>query len=200
MPENNEEFINEILHWYYEKLPPFEINNYEGFKDTVIFLSILRYAEKKSYDEYVFFSNDKVFKSKKQPLEKEFNYHIMKFPFHEAKFEIRNNKDIDSFIDKKFGLFKELREYISDKFYETITNHWKNKEKIAIDGIEYDVESFNLVEEKTVINQTKKKFEVEITIEFNYYDKISLKIYKNEIKKHFVFKKEGKEWEYVLID
>ena len=201
IPQNKEELINEILCRYYEKLPPFEENNDEGFKDTVIFLSILHYAKEKSYDEYVFFSNDNVFKNNnKKYLEDEFNRHIREFPLQEDKFEIQNQKNIDSYINKKFKLFNELRDYISNEFYETLTNHWKNKEKIAIGGVEYDIESFNLIEEKTVINPIKMKFEVEITIELNYHDKISSEIFKKEIQRQYVFKKEGMEWKCGLND
>lgn len=201
IPQNKEELINEILCRYYEKLPPFEENNDEGFKDTVIFLSILHYAKEKSYDEYVFFSDDNVFKNNnKKYLEDEFNRYIREFPLQEGKFEIQNQKNIDSYINKKFKLFKELRDYIFNEFYETLTNHWNNKEKIVIGGVEYDIESFNLIEEKTIINPIKRKFEVEITIELNYYDKISSEIFKKEIQRQYIFKKEGIGWKCGLND
>ena len=99
MPSNKKELFKDILNRYYREFPPFEENNDEGFKDTLIFLSILNFLKKGLYEKYVFFSDDKIFKNKKKNLERQFNYFLKNHPsLKKCKFEIVNNKDIYSYI------------------------------------------------------------------------------------------------------
>ena len=205
LPSNKEKLFNDIFNRCLNKLPPFETNIDKGFKDTLIFLSMIDFAKHNLYSEYVFFSEDKIFKIKKRNLETEFNKHLENALLKNCKFEIQNHKNINSYINEKFELFKELRDYISNEFYDEINNHYKTAVKFAIEGIEYMIESINVHEEDTLINQIdENKFEVEITLSCKYYSNEPLeKSLEKEIKTqylnaHYIFKKEDNNWEYEL--
>lgn len=195
IPPKNELF-DDILHRYYNKKPPFENNKDQGFKDTIIFLSILHFAKQDLYSEYILFSDDNIFKNQnKTKLEKEFKYIS---PFMKSKFEIRNEKNISSYIDKKFKLFNELKEHISSEFYETIIRQYKNAEKIIIDGTEYQIKSVDIIEEKTIINiENENEFEVEISISAKLLNDTE-KENTLHLTNQYTFNKEKNEWKYKL--
>lgn len=191
-----DELFNDILHRYYNRIPPFENNKDQGFKDTIIYLSLLHLAKEDLYSEYVLFSDDNAFKNQnKKNLEKEFK---RKSLFKKCKFEIRNEKNIISYIDKKFNLFLELREHISNEFYKTIIKQYKNVGKIILEDIEYQIKSADIIEEKTIINIEKEnEFEVEISILVNLFNDDE-KEKTITLTNLFTFNKEKDNWKYKL--
>jgi len=62
IPSDRNKLFNEILNMSLNKNPPFiEGKSDKGFKDSILFLSIEKFAEENLYDKYVLFSKDKAF-------------------------------------------------------------------------------------------------------------------------------------------
>lgn len=218
IPSDGNYLFNEILKMSIDKKPPFiEGNSDKGFKDSILFLSLLKFAESNRYDKYVIFSSDNGFLGNEKELQNIFKNYLKKFYQHDVynTLKIIKGKNINSYINDEFGLFKDLKEYLSMDFFNIINNHYSDAISININWNEYDIDSSELIKEDTCIHQLREnEFEVEIFIEvgyYCYYDSFDRRFGLNSfwedeeytIKyinqgESYIFTKENDEWTYEL--
>lgn len=168
IPSPKDKLFESILGMSLDKKPPF-INGKsdKGFKDSIIFLSLLRFAETKIYDKYLLFTDDKGFNENKKKLESQFQNHVKQFRKFDNydKLEIIKGKNIMKYIDEEFKLFKDLREYISHDFFTILAEQYENAMTIEIKRTDYDIDECELNEDDTTIHQLdENEFEVEFFI------------------------------------
>lgn len=173
IPSDGDALFKEILDMSVNKKPPFiEGSSDKGFKDSILFLSLLKFAEDNKYDKYVLFSKDKGFSNNSQELKNIFRNHIKKFYEHDFynNLEIKKSNNINSYIDDEFKLFAELKEYISNNFFKIIESTYDGASLITIEDTEYDIDSFELIKEDTTIHQLEEnEYEIEFFFEIWIY-------------------------------
>ncbi|WP_407421248.1 PIN domain-containing protein [Methanobrevibacter sp.] len=212
IPSQKDKLFESILGMSLYKMPPF-INGKsdKGFKDSILFLSILKFAETKIYDKYLLFSKDNGFIENKKKLESQFQNHVKQFRKFDNydKLEIIKGKNIMKYIDEEFKLFKDLREYISHHFFNILDEQYENAMNIEINKMDYDIDECELNEDDTTIHQLdENEFEVEFFIHVyivcsDYYvdfggwhDSIETK---NIIQSEgYLFRKDNDKWSYEL--
>jgi DNA-binding ferritin-like protein (Dps family) len=129
-----------IMDRVYKKIPPFSIvenASDKGFKDTMIWLSMLEYFKDKVWDNVIFVTNDKVFRNNSDALCNEFTI------FTGKKMEIKDNKYFETPVltheEFKANIFKPLpdvsllrskiQEYVSAICFEfNDYDQWGNPE------------------------------------------------------------------------
>ena len=99
-----------------ERIKPFSDTGNKGFKDTVIWLSILEDAKKNKDKDYIFCTNDK-----KDFIEENCKKEFKKYSEEEFKI-IENIADLKTYLDEKLVLKLELKE-----LYEQIEEELKKK-------------------------------------------------------------------------
>ncbi|MDR0900812.1 MAG: PIN domain-containing protein [Methanobrevibacter sp.] len=161
----SEEKMKEIYKMALEKIPPFvEGKSDKGFKDAIIYLSLIDFAKKTEYDEYIIISKDKGFKQGKL---------ISNFKNRTGKKLEVINKELSIAIEEKFGLFKDLRKYINNELYNEIKDKrvWYD-DCPTKDGLLYtDCEFISLNKEKTEIYRLNdSSYEVKIHINMKCHD------------------------------
>jgi len=118
---SNADTLNNLMDRAFKKLPPFstaEKSSDKGFKDTLIWLSIMEYFKFNGDNEVVFITDDKAFRNNSDILYKEFvEYTGKKIEIKENNFlEIsndKNNKDTTS-LPKPLPDVKLLRDKIQE--------------------------------------------------------------------------------------
>lgn len=207
IPSDGEILFKEILDMAVNKKPPFiEGNSDKGFKDSILFLSLLKFAKENKYDKYVLFSEDNGFSNR--DLHFEFSNYL---EIDNDKLEVIKNKGIATYINNEFKLFTDLKEYISNIFFKKLEKMYEETSTIDIDFKTYDISSFEIIEEDTVIHQYENnEFEVEFYLgieiycpkdysyEFRYlFDEEyrTKTIYQSE---SYLFQKENDEWIHEL--
>lgn len=174
IPSNKSLLFDYILEMSLKKKPPFiDGKSDKGFKDSILFLSLLEFAESKIYDKYVLFSNDKGFINNKNKLKSQFSNHVNRFRKFEGydKLEIINNQNIMNYIDEEFKLFRLLREYLENNFFNELSEKYENANYIELDIFkEYEICSSEILGSDVVIHQISDiEFEVEIFISVEFY-------------------------------
>lgn len=211
IPKKNDLF-NEILKMSLEKIPPFEGNSDKGFKDAILFLSIVDYAKNNHFDKFVLFSKDKVFKNHEIDFKKRFNYEVhgkKGFIKNSKEFEINDSSNISEFIISEFELFNDLKNHIQSIFLSILENDYESKETIEINSNDYEISEFELIEDDIFIYQLEEnQFEVEFYLYVYFYaenddwfifDEDEKYIYKNVIQSEsYIFEKIDDQWEYSL--
>ena len=212
IPAHKGELFENILDMSLNKKAPFiEGKSDKGFKDSILFLSLLKFAENHRYDKYVLFTKDKGFTENKE-LPSQFYNHVKQFRKFDSynKLEIINDKNIMKYIDEEFELFKDLRDYISKEFFSVLYEKYEDAVNITIQLTTYDVNECELIEDDTTIHQLgENEFEVEFFIhvyfssyncpsvfdEWEYFDRETRIITQSE---SYIFRKDGEKWSYEL--
>jgi len=175
VPENRETLFNEIFKMSLDKMPPFEQNGDKGFKDALILLSIIYFAKNREDTEYIFFSQDKIFKNNKDILEEFFNEETGK------NLKIEETNDVQRYISDKFELLKDFREYLSNTFYPEVYS------KIN------EIEFIKFKKEEDIFNQISDQ-EIEINLSFSFKFEDDTIDSLNELDVKVIFTKKSNEW------
>ncbi len=123
-----------IINRAIEKQPPFVLDNDKhksdkGFKDTIIWLSILEYFKSNNENEVIFVSDDSIFSSSNTS------------PILINEFQNNTNKNI---------IFKGNNEFLSMISYEIYEKHPNNENKIKNEDLELksDIEIYDISNEE----------------------------------------------------
>lgn len=213
IPSGGNLLFNKILDMSINKKPPFiEGSSDKGFKDAILFLSLLKFAEDNKYDKYVLFSSDNGFSNNINELQDEFKNHLTSFRKHDIYKDllIIKNKNINSYISTEFKLFTDLKEYIANNFFKILEKKYEDACVISIDFNSYEIDSFEILEDDTDIHQyDNNEFEVEFFLDIRFYcpEEYSHRfrsIFDDEGTKtvnqseSYIFRKENDEWFYDL--
>ena len=159
IPEDKTKLFSKILRYSIEKMPPFEEGRSDkGFKDAILFFSIIEFARHNwKYKKYVFFSKDKIFKNEERFFKKVFKYETTR------DIEIINTKDIITYINEEFSLFTELKKYLEDCFFPCIEKYYEDKEFVEIYDHEYEINELDIYEDNIHIYKVgTNEFEVNV--------------------------------------
>lgn len=179
---NNSNLLETVLERCKYKRPPFnnEANSSDkGFKDTLLFLSLLDYMRKSNFEEMYLITNDKVIKKYKEDLENELYeetnkkliivsgneedlYRILEIEKTAEKHKTKSENDIDFFSESKFVSkisIEETKELINNIFKELDSNldfvTWKLVEleeiESTLERLEQTIRKFVFLD-KTDIN------------------------------------------------
>lgn len=213
IPSDHNLLFKKILDMSINKKPPFiEGSSDKGFKDSILFLSLLKFAEENKYDKYVLFSKDNGFSNNTKELQDEFKNHLTNFRKHDIYNDlvIIKNKNINSYINTEFKLFTDLKEYIANNFFKILKKKYEEASVINIDFNSYEIDSFEIIEDDTDIHQyDNNEFEVEffLNIWFFSHEEYSHRFrgifndYNNKTvyqSESYIFRKENDEWSYDL--
>ncbi|MDR0913498.1 MAG: PIN domain-containing protein [Methanobrevibacter sp.] len=175
IPKNRDDMFNYILKMSLDKIPPFNINKDSdpGFKDSILFLSIISFAKSEEFEKYVLFSKDKIFKTNEKIMTKIFKEKTGK------KLEIEETEDVQGYIANKFGLLADFWKYFHNNFYPFMVNEMNEFKHVKInnDGI--------------IFNQINDK-ECEITLAFSQEFEDNIEI--DDVSMTIIFKKENEKW------
>jgi len=213
IPDDDILLFNKVLEMSINKKPPFIGGSSDkGFKDAILFLSLLKFAEDNKYDKYVLFSEDKGFSNNIKELQDEFKNHLTNFRKHDIYNElvIIKNKNINSYINMEFKLFTDLKEYISNNFFKILEKKYEKASAINFSINSYEIDSFEILEDDTGIHQyDNNEFEVEFFLDIWFYcseeySYRSRSIFDDEETttvnqcESYIFQKENDEWIYDL--
>lgn len=133
--------LSKILDRVYKKVPPFlsvDGASDKGFKDSLIWLSILEYFQSSGEDEVVFVTNDNGFRKNTDALCKEFNeftgknISIKDNIYYKSQFEIKESETITAMQDYPIPDVNQLRDRIHDVIYSLCgvnnADYWGNPE------------------------------------------------------------------------
>jgi len=119
--EISSDLFDTILTRAYNKIPPFNDNDKasdKGFKDTLMWLSIIEFFKNNGEDEIVFLTNDKCFTEKSDALNKEFEeYAKKKIKIMENSMFgtlLENRKSTESTPKKEIPNIEKIREQLRD--------------------------------------------------------------------------------------
>ena len=209
IPDDEKALFKEILDMSVHKKPPFvEGDSDKCFKDAILFLSLLKFAEENKYDKYVLFTKDKGFSNNSHELQNIFSNHLKNFNNHDVynNLEIKKSKNINSYIDEEFKLFTDLKDYIPNNFFKIIESNYDYASLVTIEDIEYDIDSFELIKDDTTIHQLdENEYEVEFffylwvycpTDNFNVFDRFKTKTIIHS--ESYIFNKINGEWLFDL--
>ena len=213
IPSDGKLLFNKILDMAINKKPPFiEGSSDKGFKDSILFLSLLKFAEDNKYDKYVLFSKDNGFSNNIKELQDEFKNHLTNFRKHDIYNDLMiiSNKNINSYINTEFKLFTDLKEYITNNFFKILKKKYEEASVINISINSYEIDSFEILEDDTNIHQyDNNEFEVEFFLDIWFYcpeeyshrfrnifdDEGNNTINQSE---SYIFRKENDVWDYDL--
>ena len=213
IPSDGNAIFKEILDMSIYKKPPFiEGSSDKGFKDAILFLSLLKFAENNIYDKYILFSNDKGFLNNIHVLQEEFKDYLTNFRKYGIynKLLIIKNKNINSYINDEFELFTDLKDYISNNFFKILEKRYEEAITIDMDfTIDFEIDSFEILGEDTDIHQyDDNEFEVEFFLdiwiycpkEYSYRFQSSDEEHTKTINQceSYLFRKENDKWIYEL--
>ena len=212
IPDDRNKLFNEILDMSINKNPPFvEGSSDKGFKDAILFLSLLKFAEDNKFNQYILFSKDGGFLNNIKELQEKFKKHLNNFRNYDDYNEliIIKNKNINSYINGEFNLFTALNKYISTNFFKILEKMYERATVINFGLNSYEIYSFEIIEDDIYIHQyDNNEFEVEfyLNIYFNCPSEYSngvLSIFDDETKsinqsESYIFRKENNEWSYDL--
>lgn len=116
------------------------------------------------------------------------------------------------YIEDEFELFKDLRSYLENNFFNEIYEKYEYADHIEIKHNEYEIYSSEIIEDDTNIHQiSENSFEVEIFINIGYYipcehedeeelfDIFKEREIETEIQlENYVFENNENEWDYNL--
>lgn len=201
-PKNKEKLFNEIFSMALHKDPPFlnesKNDSDKGFKDVIIFLSIVEFSENSDFNNYVLVSNDNGFNKNMLELKTKFK---SKFN-NKNMLEIINKNELNNYLFNKFSLFKEFMENFYHDFEDEIDQKYEKNKYIIIDNEKNIIRDYTI--DSTEINQIEEnKIEVNrlILIEINcrsdncYFGNFEITIQK---EKYIIIKEENDNWKIDL--
>lgn len=178
LPKNS--CFHKIIHRAYEKRPPFEAQGKKsdkGFKDVILWESILLYKHNHPNVNIILYTNDKMFNEElREEYKKEFNGEEIIFISDKTELELKNKlseialeKD-DTFPVPEEDELSRLKQYLySDKFTEDIKEfekkiigdteylHIIGTEVINLDTIDEPIQETDFISEYTVFATYKIK-------------------------------------------
>lgn len=201
IPENKIKLFDDILEMAINKYPPFikknknnKTSSDKGFKDAIIFLSLLEFKKETNYDEYIIVSDDEGFDKGKEVLKKKFNIK------HLGNLEIIKNDKLSEYINNKYELFKDLRQYILDEFIDTIFDEYERNKHVNIDNDNLIIRDYSFIKDYMQINQLNaEEFELEILFLVSIDCRTKDCYFRGEEiipqKEKYLFKKNNDQWE-----
>jgi len=128
---SHEDTLNKLMERAFRKIPPFNTADKasdKGFKDTLIWLSLLEYFDKNGENHIIFVTNDKVFHNNAIILSEEFKENTFK------TIEIKENSLFETMFKQENEIIEPIKAIpnitlLRDKIQETI-----NKIIYTIDG------------------------------------------------------------------
>lgn len=123
--------IDDILERAISHIPPFSPGGDKGFKDTLIYLSILEHAKECEYNRVVFVSSDDIFKAPEIRAEAKEGG---------IDFIVKNNlRDVASFLDDEFDRFgKEYVKNAFDSAREYLQSSFEQVARFIVENVEVD--------------------------------------------------------------
>lgn len=208
IPEDKERLFNYIFKRALDKVPPFRKKSDPGFKDTILFLSILYFTKRIDINRYILVTNDTGFTDKKQLLENEFK-EFCKDSTRSISLNICTKRDFFNWLDEEYGIFENLTNYIENNFFDHVLNNYRWNSIIMWINDYLDILEFSLIKEDTEIYFHDGKYEVVIYIsiwinrsndrvEGIFYDKDDE--YNITQKEVYIFEKINKQWNYELVN
>ena len=149
IPDNKEKLFNTIFKRALDKTPPFSKKSDPGFKDTILFLSILEFSKTKNFDKYILITNDERMIEKKEDLKKEF----LKYNNSEVSLDIKRKNEFKNWSNDEFNLFVDLRTYLEDEFYDKIQDKYYYTSTISWGNGDTEVENYELLKDDTEFYQ-----------------------------------------------
>jgi hypothetical protein len=165
LPNDIKSLFNETYSRSINKIPPFRKENSDaGFKDCIIYLSLLEYAKNYGEVDVYFFSKDKGFveSDAKSFLEDEF------------KERTTNNliiKDTNDFLGVCKEIFKidmQINTLIQDKIIPELENEISNLNKIIVDDEVYSIKEIEINSEDTMQKDLGTKIELTFYFDLKY--------------------------------
>lgn len=210
LPEDKSKLFKELFKRALKKQAPFpeDDKSDHGFKDSILFLSLLEFAKTTSFDTYLLISDDRGFHKNDNPkkIKKEFRKYCN---HHKNKLEIIKSDESDYWLMKKYKLYDDLRDFIDNEFIPELMRDYNNNALIKIGYNKYIIENCNIIIEKTRIYQeTATEFEVEIyfSVDLNFSGYHPDELYGMEDmdtiiqRESYIFNKQENIWEYELED
>ncbi len=168
IPSDHSNLFKKILKMALQKIPPFEVEKSDkGFKDAIIFLSLVEFAKREDYTKFVLFSKDKAFKKHEKELSELFNQETSK------KFEIMESNKITNYISNEYGLFLDLKKYLNNEFYVDLDDEIKMKEKIYLEESNsvYSIKDLEIdTENTTIIQLNDNEYDLSVAFALFYID------------------------------
>jgi len=195
LPNNKEELFNKIFKMSIEKIPPFQRGKSDkGFKDALIFLSLIDFANKSDYKDFIFFSMDKeAFVNNKNKLKKYFNKVTGK------QLCIENTKDVSGYLLRKYGLYIEFRKYLDNEFYPNLYESIEEYRGLVDEKTKmyYNISEIIIDKDNSVLRQINPaEFELDVIFLVECRD-INDRIIKiSDLKRTYIFKKIEEGWKF----
>lgn len=202
IPNNKTKLFNDILKMAINKYPPFSEKSDPGFKDAILYLSILEFSEENCFDKYILFTRDGVFKRKKETFKKRFKNHAQN-----STLDIKHC-EISTFITSEFEIYPDLTEYIWNKLFYEITDNYIRNGRISLSYEDFPIEFVYVNTEYTHIKQLKKdcfELTLNLSVELNcqedgflkpFYEGVDNKLI-TQIETYLIEKVNGK-WMHTL--
>ena len=203
IPEDKSKLFDDLLIMALNRYPPFikkDNNNKndsdKGFKDAILFLSVLEYSETHDFDKYIIVSNDSGFTKGQKGLKSKFNQHNKS----SCELEIKKNVELTQYILDEYELFRELMEYLKNKFYYEVEDYYYCNTYVNVD-FDVPISNFEIMTNDTQIYELKEnEFEVTLSIKINvnYLDEYIYVKEDLQQKETYIIKKNGENWEHTL--
>lgn len=156
---NKENLFKTILKRTLNKTPPFTKDSDNGFKDTILFLSVLEFCKNNTFKKCILVSGDNIV-NKKQDLKEEFSNYCKK---DSELLDMMFKKDFNRWLDDKYELFTALEEYLDNEFYPQLMEKYSSAYDISWGNGDTIVESYQINKENTEMYQVDiNKYEVVI--------------------------------------
>lgn len=159
IPCDKEKLFKDILKRALDKIPPFKKKSDPGFKDTIIFLSVLEFSKLASFDKYILVTNDGL-GSNKECLQEQFLEYNQN---PNISLEVMTKNEFRDWSNEEYELFVDLRQYLEEKFYDNIWDKYYRTSTISWGNGDTLVEEYELIKEDTEFYQIGES-EYEITI------------------------------------
>lgn len=188
IPSNKELLFDNILERCLSKNPPFKGDSDKGFKDSLLFLSLLHYAKDFQDTKFVLFSKDSGFSDEKQrtKLEKEFSE-------TGNSLEIRDDVDVEGYLKNLFGVDFEFQDFISEDLIPSIEEEISNYKKIRLDRNEYDVNSIT-IDTSSTYQQEISKERIKIVFVFHVEYMVNGEVFRiTDLNREFTLNKKERQ-------
>lgn len=167
IPDDKKRLFEEILIRCVEKKSPFiEGDSDRGFKDAILFLSVLDYANNFSDSVFVLFSKDKAFSDEDCSSKL-----IEEFSETGNIFKIVKNYDVEGFIRQEFKIDIEFMDYINEQILPEIEENISNFRRIKINDRILPILNLEIDPNSTFQEEIEpEKVKVVITFKIDYLE------------------------------
>lgn len=207
IPKNKDKLFDEIFRMALNKEPPFLKSNKSdsGFEEAVIFLSFLEFAKTNPYDKYILIL-DKKLQNHVQELGDKFCKYTN---YEKEKLQITDEKGFEEWFNEKYGLYKDLREIIDEKFIPEAEYQYSHDATLQINYDNFPIDYCDFIKELTRIYQiSENKFEVEVyfSVDLNFSGYHPDELYGMEDmdnitqRELYIFEKNEEYWKCTLDD